>query len=59
MNIDIDRIIARFENLRQTQKMLQIENISAYFSEREIKELIYLLAELKVFKRMTDNPYQE
>ena len=59
MNIDIDRIIARFENLRQTQKMLQIENISAQFNEREIKELLYLLAELKVYKRMTDNPYQE
>lgn len=50
MNIDIDRIIVRFENLRQTQKMLQIENISAYFSEREIKEIIYLLAELKALK---------
>lgn len=50
MNIDIDRIIARFENLRQTQKMLQIENISAYFTEREIKEMIYLLGELKAMK---------
>lgn len=50
MNIDIDRIIDRFQNLRETQRLLQIENISAYFSEREIKELIYLLAELKVLK---------
>lgn len=50
MNIDLDRIIDRFQNLRETQRLLQIENISAYFTEREIKELIYLLAELKVLK---------
>ena len=50
MNIDIDRIIDRFKNLRETQRLLQIENISAYFSEREIKEMIYLLRELKALK---------
>jgi hypothetical protein len=48
--IDIDRIIDRFQNLRETQRLLQIENISAYFTEREIKEMIYLLGELKVLK---------
>lgn len=48
--IDIDRIIDRFQNLRETQRLLQIENISAYFTEREIKEMIYLLGELKAMK---------
>ena len=48
--IDIDRIIDRFQNLRETQRLLQIENISAYFTEREIKEMIYLLGELKALK---------
>lgn len=48
--IDIDRIIDRFQNLIETQRLLQIENISAYFTEREIKEMIYLLGELKALK---------
>lgn len=48
--IDIDRIIARFETLRKTQKILQAENVSAYFNEQELWELISLLCELKTLK---------
>ena len=51
MNIDIDRILARFKNLLECQKILQVENISAYFNERELKEMISLLEELKTHRR--------
>ena len=55
MEIDIDRILERFNNLRETQRILQCENISARFNERELKEIIYLLGELKMLKVMLED----
>lgn len=47
---DLEKVIARFENLRETQRLLQCETIDARFNETELKEMIWLLGELKAIR---------
>ena len=44
---DIDSVIDRFKTLQQYQKDGQHEFVSPRFNEYELKEIIYLLGELK------------
>ena len=43
--IDIPNMLERFENLRDVQKFLQTEYISAQFTERDIEDMIHLIKE--------------
>ena len=45
--VDLDRVYERFKNELELQKMAQIENVTMRFNERELKEIIYLLGNLK------------
>ena len=45
--VDIDRVYDRFKNELELQKMAQIDVVSMRFNERELKEIIYLLGNLK------------
>ena len=47
--VDIDRIYDRFKNELELQKIAQIENVTMRFNERELKEIIYILGELKAY----------
>ena len=47
--VDIDRVYDRFKNELELQKMAQIENVTMRFNERELKEIIYILGELKAY----------
>lgn len=44
----------RFINLLQVQKECQIQQISTVFTERDLKEIIYVLGELIAIKGGTD-----
>ena len=45
--VDLDKVYERFKNELELQKMAQIENVTMRFNERELKEIIYLLGNLK------------
>ena len=47
--VDLDRVYDRFKNELELQKMAQIENVTMRFNEHELKEIIYLLGELKAY----------
>ena len=47
---DLDKVIERFKNLLEVQKITQQEVISTKFSETDLKEIIYLLGELKAVR---------
>ena len=49
---DIDSVIDRFKTLQQYQKDGQYELVSTKFNEYELKEIIYLLGELKYRREM-------
>ena len=54
--VDIDRVYDRFKNELELQKMAQIENVTMRFNERELKEIIYILGELKAYmEKENDN----
>lgn len=48
--VDLEKAIKRFENLKEFQKELGREIVQASFTERDIKEILYLLGELKTIK---------
>ena len=54
MIADLDGVIDRFKNLLEIQKCNQCEYINATFTEHDLKEIIYLLGELKAV-RSIDN----
>ena len=50
MNMLFEEIVAteilnRFKNLREVQRSEQFETITATFTEREIKEVIYIMGD--------------
>ena len=47
---DLEKILERFKNLLEVQRYTQQELIETKFSELELKELIYLLGELKAVR---------
>ena len=48
--VDLEKAIKRFENLKEFQKELGREIVQASFTERDIKEILYLLGELKTIR---------
>lgn len=48
--VDLEKAIKRFENLKEFQKELGREIVQASFTERDIKEILYLLGELKAIR---------
>ena len=48
--VDLEKVIKRFENLKEFQKELGREIVQASFTERDIKEILYLLGELKAIR---------
>lgn len=51
---NLDNVIDRFNNMLTIKKQLYLEEITAKFTEREIKEIIYLLGELKEVRKQYD-----
>lgn len=54
MKKDIEGVIDRFKGLWELQKVLQLETIEAKFTEFDLKEIIYLLGELKAIEGRID-----
>lgn len=50
MTVDINKVINRFMILKRTLRIADAREICAYFNEKELDEVLYLLAELKVMK---------
>ena len=48
--VDLEKAIKGFENLKEFQKELGREIVQASFTERDIKEILYLLGELKAIR---------
>lgn len=48
--VDLEKAIKRFENLKEFQNELGREIVQASFTERDIKEILYLLGELKAIR---------
>ena len=48
--VNVDRVIGRFKCLLELQKVISLEVIEAKFNEHDLKEIIYLLGELKTIK---------
>lgn len=48
--VNVDRVIGRFKALMEVQKELSLEVIDAKYTEHDLKEIIYLLGELKTIK---------
>ena len=51
--VNLDRVIERFTNLLELQRGFFVEVIGAEFTEHELKEIIYLLGELKAYNEHT------
>lgn len=51
---NLDNVINRFNNMLTIKKQLYLEEVTAKFNEREIKEIIYLLGELKEVRKQHD-----
>lgn len=47
---DIDKVYDRFRNLLDIMKMNQLETVTARYTEHDLKEIIYLLGELKAIR---------
>ena len=48
--VNVDGVMDRFKGLLELQKVLSLEVIEAKFTEHDLKEIIYLLGELKAIK---------
>ena len=48
--VNVDAVMDRFNGLLELQKVLSLEVIEAKFTEHDLKEIIYLLGELKAIK---------
>lgn len=48
--MNIDKLLNRFMLLKQTLLKAEARDISAYFNEQELNDVISALAELKVLK---------
>ena len=51
--VNLDMVIERFINLLELQRGFFVEVIGAEFTEHELKEIIYLLGELKAYNEHT------
>lgn len=47
---DVDKVYDRFKNLLDLMISMQCETISSKFTEYDLREIVYLLGELKVVK---------
>ena len=47
--VDLDRVYDRFKLDLDLMKQLQLEDMTMRFNERELKEIIYILGELKAY----------
>ena len=45
--VNLDHVIDRFQNLLEYQKNLSLEEVNAVFNEHDLKEILFLLGELK------------
>lgn len=52
--VNVDRVMDRFKGLLELQKVLSLEVIEAKFTEHDLKEIIYLLGELKAIKEVDE-----
>lgn len=59
MKKDIEGVIDRFKGLLELQKVLQMETIEAKFTEYDLKEIIYLLGDLKAIEELYDRIRRE
>ena len=50
--VNVDGVMDRFKGLLELQKVLSLEVIEAKFTEHDLKEIIYLLGELKAIKEV-------
>ena len=50
MRADLDKLLDRFMILKRTLQVAQARDVCAYFSEKELDDIVYALAELKVLK---------
>ena len=57
--VDIDKVYDRFKNELELQKIAQIENVTMRFNEHELKEIIYLLGNLKAYMEREDSNGEE
>ena len=56
---DLDGVIDRFEGLLKLKYTLYLEEITARFTEHDLKEIIYLLGELKAIRGATNGQTNE
>ena len=47
--VDANRVLSRFSNDLELMKQLQLECVDMRFNERELKEIIYLIGNLKAY----------
>ena len=47
--IDANRVLSRFSNDLELMKQLQLECVDMRFNEHELKEIIYLIGNLKAY----------
>lgn len=52
--VNLDGVIDRFKCLLEFQKDFQLETVPAKFTEHDLKEIIYLLGELKAVKEVDE-----
>lgn len=52
MGVNLDGVLDRFTGLLELQRVLFLEFIEARFSEHDLKEIIYLLEELKMAREV-------
>ena len=48
--VDVDKWLDRFKNGLIVQREMQVELLRMSFDNRDLKEIIYLLGELKAFR---------
>ena len=53
--VNVDGVMDRFKGLLELQKELSLEVIEAKFTEHDLKEIIYLLGELKAIKAESED----
>ncbi len=50
VGVNLDGVIDRFNGLLELKRVLSLEVIDARFNDHDLKEIIYLLGELKAIK---------
>ena len=57
--VDASRVLSRFKNNLELIKQLQLDTMTMRFNEHELKEIIYLLGNLKAYMEREDSNGEE